>query len=72
VWYVRGLPASSDPHAIESRFTTFSRDYERYLRVIQSTREANPSPSIRSLVGAVAPAATRAAKIQASIVSPIG
>jgi two-component SAPR family response regulator len=26
-------------------------DYERYLRVIQSTREAKPSPAIRSLVG---------------------
>jgi hypothetical protein len=26
-------------------------DYERYLRVVQSTREANPSPAIRSLVG---------------------
>ena len=28
-------------------------DYERYLRVIQSTREAKPSPAIRSLVGAL-------------------
>jgi DNA-binding SARP family transcriptional activator len=28
-------------------------DYERYLRVIQSTREAKPSPSIRSLVGSL-------------------
>ena len=28
-------------------------DYERYLRVIQSTREARPSPAIRSLVGAL-------------------
>jgi LuxR family maltose regulon positive regulatory protein len=28
-------------------------DYERYLRVIQSTREAQPSPAIRSLVGAL-------------------
>lgn len=26
-------------------------DYERYLRVIRSTREAAPSPAIRSLVG---------------------
>ncbi len=26
-------------------------DYERYLRVIQSTREARPSPAIRSLAG---------------------
>jgi LuxR family maltose regulon positive regulatory protein len=26
-------------------------DYERYLRVIQSTREATPSPAIRSMVG---------------------
>jgi hypothetical protein len=26
-------------------------DYERYLRVIQSTREAKPSGSIRTLVG---------------------
>jgi hypothetical protein len=26
-------------------------DHVRYLRVIQSTREANPSPAIRSLVG---------------------
>jgi DNA-binding SARP family transcriptional activator len=28
-------------------------DYERYLRVVQSTREAKPSPAIRSLVGAL-------------------
>jgi LuxR family transcriptional regulator, maltose regulon positive regulatory protein len=28
-------------------------DYERYLRVIQSTREAAPSPAIRSLVGSL-------------------
>lgn len=28
-------------------------DYERYLRVIRSTREATPSPAIRSLVGAL-------------------
>ena len=37
----------------DSRYTTqvAIEDYERYLRVIQSTREANPSPAIRSLVG---------------------
>jgi DNA-binding SARP family transcriptional activator len=28
-------------------------DYERYLRVLQSAREAKPSPAIRSLVGAL-------------------
>lgn len=26
-------------------------DYERYLRVIQATRETMPSPAIRTLVG---------------------
>jgi tetratricopeptide (TPR) repeat protein len=43
---IRNKPAMQDQAAA-------LEDYERYLRVIRSTREATPSPAIRSLVGAL-------------------